>query len=74
MPVCCAVDRAQQIADLAWRLGAHQQQVGIEEGQVLAEWVEVDAGVLVDVAFADLHETSVEGQQFQSGPLRRSGQ
>ena len=69
-----AVHRMQQLADLVRRVGAHRQQIGVEERQVLAERVEVDTGVLVDVAFADLHETAVEGQEVEPRPLRRSGQ
>ena len=68
------VNRPQQVANLVRRTGAHQQQIGVVERQIAAERVEVDTGVLVDVALTDLHEATIEGQQLQPRPLGDPGQ
>ena len=48
------VDLAQQHSDPFRVAGGHQCQICVEERQVAAERVEVDAGVPVDIALADL--------------------
>ena len=52
----------------------HQRQVDVVEREVAAEGVQTQPGVAVDVAFADLHEPSTDGQQFEPGALRGTGQ
>ncbi len=51
-----------------------QSQIHGVEGQVAAEREQPHLGVAVDVPLADLDEPAAEGQQFQPGPLRRTGQ
>ena len=68
------VDLAQQCPNAFRVAGGHQCQVGVVERQVLPERVEVDAGVLVDIALTDLDEAPAEGQQLQAGALGRADQ
>ena len=52
----------------------HQRQVDAVERQVATEREEPQSGVAIDVAFADLDESSAEGQQFQPRALCGAGQ
>ena len=67
------VHRAQQVADPLRVTVRHQCQIDVVEREVAAEREEPQPGVAVDVAFADLDESSAEGQQFQPGALCGAG-
>ena len=62
------------VPDLVGVAERHQRQVDGVEREVAAEREQSQPGVAVDVAFADLDESSAEGQQFQPGALRCAGQ
>ncbi len=68
------VHRAQQVPDPLGVADRHQRQVDVVEREVAAEREQPQPGVAVDVAFADLHESSADGQQFQPGALCGAGQ
>src|SRR6476646_11401332 len=51
-----------------------QHEIDAVKREVAAEREETHPRVTVDVALADLDESSTEGQQFQAGALGRTGE
>ena len=67
------VHRAQQVSEPVRMAERHQRQVDGVEREVAPEREEPQPGVAVDVAFADLDESSTERQQFEPGALGGAG-